>query len=287
MEHKRSQQLVLTISCEDTKGIVHAVSGFLLAHGCNILTSQQFDDEAENRFFMRVQANYPDQTSVESLVSAFRATAETYGMTWSLTDSADRPRVAILVSKFEHCLNDLLFRWRTNQLRMDIPFIASNHRDLEPMAQAQGIPFFYIPVTADTKPAAEDKLVSLMAEYDVDLVVLARYMQVLSEDLCRELHGRAINIHHSFLPGFKGAKPYHQAFNRGVKLIGATAHYVTAELDEGPIIEQEVLRVDHNYRSEDLVVVGRDAERLALARAVQWHVEHRVIPHGSRTVVFK
>lgn len=287
MDHKRSQQLVLAISCEDTTGIVHAVSGFLLAHGCNILTSQQFDDVAENRLFMRLQASYPDRTSVEALKSAFRATAETYGMSWSLTDSTDRPKIAILVSKFEHCLNDLLFRWRTNQLKVDIPFIASNHRDLEPMVKAQGIPFIYIPVTADTKPAAEDKLLSLVKEHDVDLVVLARYMQVLSDDLCRELAGKAINIHHSFLPGFKGAKPYHQAFDRGVKLVGATAHYVTAELDEGPIIEQEVLRVDHSYQPEDLVVVGRDAERLALARAVQWHAEHRVILNGTRTVVFK
>lgn len=287
MERKRSQELVLAISCEDTTGIVHAVSGFLLAHGCNILTSQQFDDVSENRFFMRVRASYPDKTSVEALKSAFRATAETYGMSWSLTDSTERPKIAILVSKFEHCLNDLLFRWRTNQLKVDIPFIASNHRELEPMVKAQGIPFIYIPVTAETKPAAEDKLLSLVKEHDVELVVLARYMQVLSDDLCRELAGKAINIHHSFLPGFKGAKPYHQAFDRGVKLVGATAHYVTAELDEGPIIEQEVLRVDHNYQAEDLVVVGRDAERLALARAVQWHAEHRVILNGTRTVVFK
>ncbi|WP_461186676.1 formyltetrahydrofolate deformylase [Arthrobacter sp. Z4-13] len=287
MEHKRTHELILAISCEDTPGIVHAVSGFLLAHGCNILTSQQFDDVAENRFFMRVRASYPGKTSISALKSAFQATAETYGMSWSLTDSMHRPRVAIMVSKFEHCLNDLLFRWRTNQLKVDIAFIASNHKDLEPMAAAQGIPFFYIPVTADTKPAAEDKLLSLVKEHNVDLVVLARYMQVLSDNLCQELSGRAINIHHSFLPGFKGAKPYHQAFDRGVKLVGATAHYVTADLDEGPIIEQEVLRVDHNLQPEDLVVVGRDAERLALARAVQWHCEQRVILHGSRTVVFK
>ena len=172
-------------------------------------------------------------------------------------------------------------------MKVDIAFIASNHKDLEPMAAAQGLPFFYIPVTPDTKPAAEDKLLSLVNEYDVDLVVLARYMQVLSDNLCKELGGRAINIHHSFLPGFKGAKPYHQAFERGVKLVGATAHYVTADLDEGPIIEQEVLRVDHSFEPKNLVVVGRDAERVALARAVQWHCEQRVILHGNRTVVFK
>ncbi len=287
MEQKTTHELVLTISCEDTPGIVHAVSGFLLAHGCNILTSQQFDDVTENRFFIRVQASYPGKTSIEALRSAFQATAETYGMSWELTDSTHRPRVAILVSKFEHCLNDLLFRWRTNQLKVDIAFIASNHKDLESMAATQGIPFFYIPVTPDTKPAAEDKLLSLVQEHDVDLVVLARYMQVLSDNLCRELAGRAINIHHSFLPGFKGAKPYHQAFDRGVKLVGATAHYVTADLDEGPIIEQEVLRVDHGFQPENLVVVGRDAERVALARAVQWHCEQRVILNGNRTVVFK
>ncbi|MFD1210710.1 formyltetrahydrofolate deformylase [Arthrobacter sp. GCM10027362] len=287
MEDVSNRELVLAISCEDRMGIVHAVSGFLLAHGCNILTSQQFDDVAENRFFMRVQASYPGKTSIESLQSAFQATAETHGMSWSLTDSTERPRVAIMVSKFEHCLNDLLFRWRTGQLKVDIPFIVSNHRDLEPMAETHGIPFFHIPVTPETKPAAEDKLLALIKEHQVDLVVLARYMQVLSNDLCRELAGKAINIHHSFLPGFKGAKPYHQAHDRGVKLVGATAHYVTADLDEGPIIEQEVLRVDHNYGPEDLVVTGRDAERLALARAVQWHAEHRVLLHGSRTVVFK
>lgn len=287
MEQKKTQELVLSVSCEDTPGIVHAVSGFLLAHGCNILTSQQFDDVSENRFFMRVQASYPGKTSVQALQTAFQATAETYGMEWSLTDNEDRPRVAIMVSKFEHCLNDLLFRWRTDQLKVDIAFIASNHKDLEPMAAAQGIPFFYIPVTADTKPAAEDKLLGLIQEHEVDLVVLARYMQVLSDNLCQQLAARAINIHHSFLPGFKGAKPYHQAHERGVKLVGATAHYVTADLDEGPIIEQEVLRVDHNFEPEDLVVVGRDAERVALARAVQWHCEKRVILHGNRTVVFK
>jgi formyltetrahydrofolate deformylase len=195
--------------------------------------------------------------------------------------------VALLVSKAEHCLNDLLFRWRSGQLKVDFSFIASNHPTLEGLASAHGIPFFHIPVTPETKPEAEEKLLALIAEYQVDLTVLARYMQILSDDLCRELAGKAINIHHSFLPGFKGAKPYHQAFDRGVKLVGATAHYVTAELDEGPIIEQEVLRVSHDYGPVELAVAGQDAETLALSRAVQWHAEHRILLNGHRTVVFK
>ncbi|MFE4079165.1 formyltetrahydrofolate deformylase [Paenarthrobacter sp. YIM B13468] len=286
MEHAQPHQVVLSLSCEDTIGIVHAVSGFLAAHGCNILASQQFDDAPENRFFMRVQATCPSAISIGDLKSAFQATAATYGMSWTLVDAAYRPRVALLVSKAEHCLNDLLFRWRTGQLKVDFPFIASNHTTLQPVAEANGIPFIHIPVTPENKHEAEAKLLALIGEHRVDLTVLARYMQVLSVDLCRELVGKAINIHHSFLPGFKGAKPYHQAFERGVKLVGATAHYVTAELDEGPIIEQEVLRVGHDFSPAQLAVTGQDAERLALSRAVQWHAEQRVLLNGQRTVVF-
>lgn len=286
MDHLPSREVILSLSCQDTIGIVHAVSGFLVAHGCNILGSQQFDDAAENRFFMRVHASYPGSVSLGDLKTAFQATADSYGMSWTMADTAARPKVALLVSKAEHCLNDLLFRWRSGQLKVDFSFIASNHQTLEPVATANGIPFFHIPVTPETKPAAEEKLLALIAEHQVDLTVLARYMQVLSDDLCRELSGKAINIHHSFLPGFKGAKPYHQAFDRGVKLVGATAHYVTAELDEGPIIEQEVLRVGHDYSPAQLAVAGQDAERLALARAVQWHAEQRVLLNGHRTVVF-
>lgn len=286
MDRTHSREVILSLSCQDTIGIVHAVSGFLVSHGCNILASQQFDDASENRFFMRVHAAYPATVSISDLKTAFQATADTYGMSWTMADTADRPRVALMVSKAEHCLNDLLFRWRSGQLKVDFPFIVSNHQTLQSVAEANGIPFFHIPVTPETKPAAEEKLLSLIAEHQVDLTVLARYMQVLSDDLCRELAGKAINIHHSFLPGFKGAKPYHQAFDRGVKLVGATAHYVTAELDEGPIIEQEVLRVRHDYSPAQLAVTGQDAERLALSRAVQWHTEQRVLLNGHRTVVF-
>ena len=287
MDTVNRNELVLSFNCPDRMGIVHAVAGFLLAHHCNILSSQQFDDDAGDRFFMRVQAEFPPNTSIDALKLAFRATAEAFGMTWTLVDASDRCRVGLLVSKAGHCLNDLLFRWREGQLKVDFPFIASNHLDLGPVAEANGIPFFHIPVTPASKPEAEERLLSLVEEHEVDLVVLARYMQVLSDGLCRDLAGRAINIHHSFLPGFKGAKPYHQAFERGVKLVGATAHYVTAELDEGPIIEQEVLRVDHNLSPADLVIAGQDAERLALSRAVQWHAEQRVLLNGHRTVVFK
>lgn len=286
MVHAHSREVILSLSCQDTIGIVHAVSGFLVSHGCNILASQQFDDASESQFFMRVHATYPASVSLSDLKSAFQATADTYGMSWTLADTTHRPRVALMVSKAEHCLNDLLFRWRAGQLRVDFPFIVSNHTTLQPVAEANGIPFFHIPVTPETKVAAEEKLLSLIAEHHVDLTVLARYMQILSDGLCRELTGKAINIHHSFLPGFKGAKPYHQAFDRGVKLVGATAHYVTAELDEGPIIEQEVLRVRHDYSPAQLAVRGQDAERLALSRAVQWHAEQRVLLNGHRTVVF-
>ncbi|BCW38375.1 formyltetrahydrofolate deformylase [Arthrobacter sp. StoSoilA2] len=286
MEHVTTREVILSLSCQDTVGIVHAVSGFLVEHGCNILASQQFDDSSIKRFFMRVQATYPSEVAVGELKAAFQTTADKFGMNWTMSDAADRPRVALLVSKAEHCLNDLLFRWRSGQLKVDFPFIASNHQTLQPVAEAHGIPFFHIPVTPETKEAAEEKLLALIAEHQVDLTVLARYMQVLSDDLCSELAGKAINIHHSFLPGFKGAKPYHQAFDRGVKLVGATAHYVTAELDEGPIIEQEVLRVGHDYSPAQLAVTGQDAERLALARAVQWHAEQRVLLNGNRTVVF-
>ncbi|WP_413542416.1 formyltetrahydrofolate deformylase [Citricoccus nitrophenolicus] len=287
MNQTHERQMILSLTCPDRMGIVHAVTGFLVSHGCNILSSQQFDDESDKYFFMRVQASYPSAISVEDIEIAFRATAAAHGMSWSIVDAAVRPRVALLVSKAGHCLNDLLFRWRSDQLKIEIPFIASNHKTLQPVAEAHSIPFFHIPVTPETKQGAEEELLALLAEYQVDLTVLARYMQVLSDSLCRDLYGKAINIHHSFLPGFKGAKPYHQAFDRGVKLVGATAHYVTAELDEGPIIEQEVIRVRHDYTAAQLAVSGQDAERLALARAVQWHAEQRVLISGHRTVVFK
>ncbi len=286
MSASPSGHLVLTLDCADQIGIVHAVAGFLVAHGCNIVDSQQFDEVGEERFYLRIQASYPAATTIDALRAAFQATADIFGMTWSLTDTGDHTRTILMVSKANHCLNDLLERWWNKQLPIDIPAIVSNHRDLEPVAERYGIPFVHIPVTADTKPQAEAQLLALVEEQNIDLVVLARYMQVLSDQLCAALPNRVINIHHSFLPGFKGAKPYHQAHARGVKLVGASAHYATADLDEGPIIEQEVFRVDHRSTPDDLVVAGREAERAALARAVKWHAERRVIVSGHRTVVF-
>tara|TARA_R110002020_G_scaffold75315_7_gene191760 strand:+ start:1410 stop:2273 length:864 start_codon:yes stop_codon:yes gene_type:complete len=286
MSTSPSGQLVLTLDCDDQIGIVHAVAGFLVSHGCNIVDSQQFDEAKSGRFYLRIQASYRSETTISALRDAFEATADTFGMNWILADAREHTRTIIMVSKFNHCLIDLLERWRNGQLPIVIPAIVSNHRDLEPIAQRYNIPFVHIPVTKETKPQAEADLLALVEEHNVELVVLARYMQVLSDDLCGALPNRVINIHHSFLPGFKGAKPYHQAHDRGVKLVGASAHYATADLDEGPIIEQEVFRVDHRSTPEDLVIAGREAERAALARAVRWHAERRVIVSGRRTVVF-
>jgi formyltetrahydrofolate deformylase len=284
-----SDEFVLTLACPEQRGIVHAVSGFLLEHGCDIIDNRQFGDRAAARFFMRVHVvtDRPD-LDAPALRAAFAPIAERYRMTtWDLVPLDERPRVLIMVSRFGHCLNDLLYRARTGQLRVELPVIVSNHRDLEDVVTTAGLPFLHLPVTRDTKAEAEARLLEVVAAHRIDLVVLARYMQVLSDDVCKQLDGRAINIHHSFLPSFTGAKPYHQAYERGVKVIGATAHYVTPELDEGPIIEQELIRVDHAQGPEDLVVLGRDAECLALARAVQWHVERRVLLNGSHTVVFR
>jgi formyltetrahydrofolate deformylase len=281
-------QFVVTLSCADRPGIVRAVSGMLADSGCNILDSQQFGDPHSARFFMRVHVEaLGDTTTAEDLRTAFAPIADTFGMEWQLHDLARKPRVLIMVSKAGHCLNDLLFRRESGYLDVDVPAIVSNHPDFAALARWHGIGFHHIPVTPDTRAEAEGKLLALVDEHRIDLVVLARYMQILSDDLCKALAGRAINIHHSFLPSFKGARPYHQAFERGVKLIGATAHYVTAQLDEGPIIEQQVERVDHTHRPEDLVAVGRDVECGALARAVRWHVEHRVLLNGARTVIFR
>ncbi|MDI3196009.1 formyltetrahydrofolate deformylase [Pseudarthrobacter sp. AL07] len=287
MQEPSSNELILSFQCPDQIGIVHAVTGFLVAKGCNIINSQQFDDASQDRFFMRVQARFPEHESIDALRASFQPTADLYGMKWSMSQASARPKVLIMVSKFDHCLNDLLYRWRSGQLKIDIPLIVSNHGDLAEVAKSQGIPFRHIPVTNDTKAGAEEELLSLVAEHEIDLVVLARYMQVLSDGLCNIMEGRIINIHHSFLPSFRGGKPYHQAFDRGVKLVGATSHYVTADLDEGQIIEQEILRVEHSHTATDLTIAGRDAERVALARAVQWHAEHRILLNGNRTVVFK
>jgi formyltetrahydrofolate deformylase len=279
---------VLVLTCPDQPGVVHAVSGFLVAHGGNIIESQQFGDLNTGRFFMRLDFVVAgERPSAEELRRAFGEVADRFEMSFELWDARAPYRTLIMVSKHLHCLNDLLFRYSTGSLQVEIPAVVSNHRDAEPLARAHGLEFVHIPVTAETKEQAEDQLRELIARHDVDLVVLARYMQVLSDRMCSELSGRAINIHHSFLPSFKGAKPYHQAFDRGVKLVGATAHYVTADLDEGPIIEQDVVRVDHGFTQDQLVTAGRDVEAQVLSRAVRWHAESRVLLNGHRTVVFR
>jgi formyltetrahydrofolate deformylase len=276
---------VLSLSCPDRPGIVHAVAGLLAEHGGNITESQQYGDQDTGLFFMRVQVTAT--ASREELVAALDALAPRFAMTWDL-DVAGRPmRTLILVSTAAHCLNDLLFRQRSEGLPVDIVGVVGNHTDLAGLAEFYGVPFHHIPVTKETKPAAEARLLELVRGQQVELVVLARYMQILSEDVCRAGFGQIINIHHSFLPSFKGARPYAQAHDRGVKLIGATAHYVTADLDEGPIIEQDVERVDHTKSAEEMVRIGQDVERRALARAVRWHAEHRVLLNGRRTIVFR
>ncbi|GAA1350061.1 formyltetrahydrofolate deformylase [Streptomyces beijiangensis] len=283
-----TDQYVLTLSCPDRQGIVHAVSSYLFITGCNIEDSQQFGDRDTGLFFMRVHFSAEAPVNLEKLRASFTAVGDSFAMDWQLhrAGDGDRMRIVLMVSKFGHCLNDLLFRSRTGALPVEIAAVVSNHTDFEELVGSYAIPFRHIPVTKETKAAAEAQVIELVREERVELVVLARYMQVLSDDFCKQLNGRIINIHHSFLPSFKGAKPYHQAHARGVKLIGATAHYVTADLDEGPIIEQEVERVGHEVTPDQLVAVGRDVECRALARAVKWHAEHRILLNGRRTVVF-
>lgn len=279
---------VLTLRCPDRPGIVHAVSGFLVKHGGNIIESQQFGDPQTGHFFMRVAFVVAGDGTVAALREDFVAeVGDRFEMAVDLFAEKAPYRTLIMVSKHLHCLNDLLFRWSTGSLQIDIPVVVSNHRDAEALVRSYGLEFAHIPVTKESKPEAEDELRALVEKYDIDLVVLARYMQVLSDQLCRDLSGKAINIHHSFLPSFKGAKPYHQAFDRGVKLVGATAHYVTGDLDEGPIIEQDILRADHSFTQDQLVAAGRDVEAQVLSRAVRWHSESRVLPNGHRTVVFR
>jgi len=282
------REFVLTIDCPQEPGLVHAVTGFLIQNSGDILESQQLDDRLTGRFFLRLHFETSDPTvSLEQLRRGFQEVASVHAMNWQLWDARAPYRTLLMVSKFGHCLNDLLFCWKIGALQVDIPAVVSNHRDLEPLVRSYGIDFHHVPITPETKPAGEARLLELVEELDIDLVVLARYMQVLSDDLCKRLEGRAINIHHSFLPSFKGAKPYHQAFERGVKLVGATAHYVTADLDEGPIIEQDVTRVDHRATSEDLVAAGRDVECQVLSRAIAWHAQSRILLNGRRTVVFR
>jgi formyltetrahydrofolate deformylase len=280
-------QYVLTLACPERPGIVRAITGFLADRGFDIVEHQQFDDHMSGKLYLRTAFTPGDsEVSAEGLSTEFQEIAGEFDMEFTIHDGRPQ-RLLVMVSKFGHCLNDLIFRWRAGSLGAEIAVVVSNHEDLRPMAEAAGLPFIHVPITADTKPQAEARLLELVEEYQADLVVLARYMQVLSDELTTSLKGRAINIHHSFLPGFKGAKPYHQAYDRGVKLIGATAHYVTADLDEGPIIEQEVFRVDHSLDPNALVTVGRDAESQALSRAVRWHCQHRVLLNNTRTVVFR
>lgn len=280
---------ILNVSCPATSGIVAAVSTYLARNDCYIAEMAQFDDEFTERFFMRTvfRFNAGASTGIAALRDGFAAVAGEFAMEWELYSTERPTRVLLMVSKFDHCLTDLLYRHQKGELPMEITAIVSNHLDLRPMAEREGIRFVYLPVTKDSKRQQELELLRLVAETGTEVVVLARYMQILSNELCQELAGRAINIHHSFLPGFKGAKPYHQAFERGVKLIGATAHYVTSDLDEGPIIEQEVQRVDHGYRPDDLVAIGRDTETVALYKAVKYHIERRLFLNGNRVVVFR
>jgi formyltetrahydrofolate deformylase len=284
-----SQHGVLVLSCPDAPGIVHAVSGLLVQEGCTIVESHQFDSLTSGMFYMRVEFAHADGSPLDipALRRTFEEIASRFGMSWRLADAAERQRVVIMVSQYAHCLNDLLFRNSVGELNLDVVAVVSNHPTLKDIADFYGVPFRHIPVTRETKAEAEQELLDLVREERVQLVVLARYMQILTDDLCRQLEGKAINIHHSMLPSFKGARPYHQAHQRGVKFIGATAHYVTADLDEGPIIEQEMLRVDHSSSPEQLAARGREAETRALAHAVRWHTENRVIIHGNRTVVFE
>ena len=288
MQHATSH-FILKVSCPATSGIVAAVTTYLADKGCYISEMSQFDDDTSGRFFMRAVFRFNDryEGDIDEVEQGFDTVARRFEMEWSLHGTAQPMRVLLMVSKYDHCLADLLYRHQKGEMDMRITAIVSNHLDLRPMAEREGIRFVYLPVTRDTKAQQEAALLQLVEETGTELVVLARYMQILSDDLCKQLSGRAINIHHSFLPGFKGAKPYHQAFERGVKLIGATAHYVTSDLDEGPIIEQEVQRVDHAYLPDDLVAIGRDTETVALSRAVKYHLEHRVFLNGDKTVIFR
>lgn len=281
------EELILKFSCDDKPGIVASVASLFSLQGFNIRESSQFEDTSTRRFFMRtVLESVEGPKSLEDVKSAFQSVADRYKMDWKLCDASEKSKVVIAVSQWGHCLDNLLNGWKRGYLPLEIQAVVSNHEAMRPLCEWYGVPYHYLPVTPDTKRDQEDKILQVLQNTESDFLVLARYMQILSDDLCAELAGRAINIHHSFLPGFKGAKPYHQAHERGVKLIGATAHYVTAELDEGPIIEQAVERVSHASTPEELVEIGRDIEAVVLQRAVRWHAESRVLLNGHKTVVF-
>jgi len=278
--------LVLTVTCESRRGIVAAITSLLARHGCNITDAAQFDDTDNGRFFMRVRFRSEEGATSDELREAFTALAPELGMEWKIHDPAQRMKVLLMVSNFGHCLNDLLYRWSIGALSIDIVGVVSNHMTYQKVVVNHDIPFHHVRVTSQNKPEAEARLMEIVEETGAELIVLARYMQVLSDVMCRRMEGRIINIHHSFLPSFKGANPYRQAHERGVKLIGATAHYVTADLDEGPIIEQDTVRVTHAQSSSDYVSLGRDVEAAVLARAIHAHIHHRVFLNGAKTVVF-
>lgn len=278
--------IVFLIQCSDKKGLLAGITGFFSQREYNILHCQQYTDVLEGQYFMRVKLEDAGQLDQVELEQQFKRYADSLGLNWSVRYSAQPYRVALLVTKASHCPYDLLLRELEGELSCDIPLIIGNHTDLEKMAKQFDKPFYHLPITKNTKPQQEAQIKALLAEYQIDLVVMARYMQILSEQFVEEFSGRVINIHHGFLPAFQGAKPYHQAYDRGVKIIGATSHYATADLDEGPIIEQDIQRVKHDNSPEDLVMIGKDIERLVLARAVKAHIEHRIIISGRRTVVF-
>jgi formyltetrahydrofolate deformylase len=277
---------VLTVSCKTTRGIVAAISGFLSEKGCNIIDSSQFDDLDTGKFFMRISFLSEEGLLRPALAEAFRPIADNFDMEWDMFDGEERMKVLLMVSRFGHCLNDLLYRWKIGALPIDIVGVVSNHFDYQKLVVNHDIPFHHIPVTKANKPEAEGRIMKLVEDTGAELIVLARYMQILSDDMCSKMSGRIINIHHSFLPSFKGANPYKQAYQRGVKLIGATAHYVTADLDEGPIIEQDTVRITHAQSPDDYVSLGRDVESQVLARAIHAHIHHRTFINGNRTVVF-
>lgn len=279
-------EFILLLSCPDRRGIVSEVTRFLFEQSCNILDSQQYGDRADRRFFMRIHCLSEGDIATSRLENDFIPIAQKFSMTAQFFDAGKKPRVLIMVSRFGHALVDLLYRTRIGAIPMEVPLVVSNHVDYADVAAAQHIPFIHLPVVKDKKAEQESRLAALIEQYNVDLIVLARYMQILSDDFCKSRLGKIINIHHSFLPSFKGANPYTQAHDRGVKLIGATAHYVTGDLDEGPIIDQSVERVTHAMGPEDYVAVGRDIESRTLARAVKWHCEHRILLNGKKTVVF-
>jgi formyltetrahydrofolate deformylase len=284
---KTGADFVLLIMCEDRKGIVAAVANSIASQDCNIVESSQYSDENTGRFFMRIAVSCATDTTIESFSAAFLPVATAFRLEWRIHDLRKKLRAMIMVSQGGHCLNDLLYRTSTNRLPMDVTSVVSNHLNWQRRAEHEGVPFYHLPITPENKLEQEAKLLAMVEEQKVDLIILARYMQVLSDQLCRKLDGRVINIHHSFLPGFKGAKPYHRAHERGVKMVGATAHYVTADLDEGPIITQDVSIVDHADTVDDLIAQGQDTESRVLARAVKLHLEHRVMLNGNRTIVFK